>query len=116
MLSQFGKLFRKMRIDRDLTLGDVAERVGVRPAFVSAIETGRKPAPPSFLEAVTKQFGLSENESKQLTAAAAAQAKEVTMVLNGRSDQAKELAVAFARKFESISEDDIARLLGQLSD
>jgi transcriptional regulator with XRE-family HTH domain len=114
MLSEFGKLFRKMRIDRDLTMGDVAASVGVRPAFISAIETGRKPAPAGFLEGVANALNLSQHESRQLTFAAAQQAKEVTVSLNGRSDQAKELAVAFARKFETISEADIARLLGDL--
>ena len=42
MLSEFGKFSRKLRIDRDELLIDMAKKLGVKPAFLSAVEFGNK--------------------------------------------------------------------------
>lgn len=114
MLTPFGKLLRKIRIDQDKTLADVAEMANVTAAFVSALETGKKPVPSGFVEQVRQGLCLTQLQVSALTSAAALQAKEVTIALNHRSDKAKELAVAFARRFDSLSETDIAGWLKKI--
>lgn len=112
MLTEFGKLLRKLRIDHETTLGELGLRVGLSAAFISAMETGRKPVPLDFLSKVQAALGLSELETNQLERAVAAQAKEVSMGLHTKSDKARELTVAFARRFESMSSEEIEKLLG----
>ena len=41
-LTDFGKAVRKARLDADETLATMAESLNVSPAFLSAMETGRK--------------------------------------------------------------------------
>ncbi|KJV35685.1 helix-turn-helix domain-containing protein [Luteibacter yeojuensis] len=115
MLSPFGKLLRKMRIDRDKTLADLAGLANVSTAFVSAVETGRKAVPPSFIDAVTRGLSLTASEESSLAQAAAGQAKEVTISLANGSDRARELAVAFARRFENLSEGEVESLFKQIA-
>lgn len=45
-MSQFGDTLQELRIESGLTQLQVAERVGVSNAYISALESGRKPAPP----------------------------------------------------------------------
>jgi len=110
MLTPFGKILRKIRIDRSCTLADIATLTSVTPAFVSALETGRKPVPPTFLEKLGSALDLSTPQRKELLKAAAAQAREVSIPLGQRTDRAKELAVAFARRFETLSAPEIEEL------
>lgn len=111
MLTNFGKALRKIRIEHEVTLGELGERLGCTASFISALETGKKAVPPNFLNDIAKELKLAIQEQIELTQAAALQVKEVSLGLSNRSDKAKELAVAFARRFETMSEEEIARAL-----
>lgn len=115
MLTEFGKSLRKLRIDHDLTLGALGEKLGVSAAFLSAIETGKKPVPTSLLHQLQSLLNLNEAQMKQLERAASASMNEVVVGLRGRrSDKARELAVAFARRFETLSNEEVEAMLRQL--
>ena len=45
MLTPFGQIVRKKRIDKFLTLKEMADALGVSSAFLSAVEMGRKAIP-----------------------------------------------------------------------
>lgn len=114
MLTNFGKTLRKIRIEHELTLGDLGEIMQCSAAFISALETGKKTVPVNFLADLGKKLDLDEGEQRELLQAASMQAKEVSVNLTNRSDKAKELAVAFARKFESMDEHEISMALERL--
>lgn len=114
MLTSFGKTLRKIRIDHSMTLGQLGALTDVSAAFISALERG-KAVPPSFISRVADTLQLSREEVVALEQAAAHQTKEVTLAMNGKSDKARELTVAFARRFESLSDADVQQLLGSLS-
>ena len=112
MLTNFGKLLRKLRIDHVLTLGGLGELTGVSAAFISSMETGKRAVPASFLENLAGKLHLAAETNGELSRAAAQQAKKATLNLVNKSDKAKELAVAFARRFESMSDEEVRKLLG----
>ena len=114
MLSRFGKTLRKIRIDHSLTLGELGKRLSVSPAFLSALERG-KAVPAQFVDKLKIAISLTDAEYDELCSAAAQQVKEVTLNVSHRSDNARELAVAFARSFESMSEDDLKKMLDSLT-
>ncbi|ALN60879.1 hypothetical protein GLE_5538 [Lysobacter enzymogenes] len=114
MLTSFGKTLRKIRIDHAITLGQLGALTGVSAAFISALERG-KPVPANFIAKVCQELALKPEEVLELERAAAHQTKEITLTINGRSDKARELAVAFARRFESLSDDEVQKILGSLS-
>lgn len=117
MLTEFGKTLRTMRIAHgNKTLGDLGELLGVSATFISAVETGKKSVPPSFITQLKNELNLDNSEVRQLEIAAAKQAKEISMGLHDRTDRARELAVAFARRFEHMSDAEVERVLNQLDD
>lgn len=117
MLTEFGKTLRMMRIAHgNKTLGDLGEMLGVSATFVSAIETGKKSVPPSFINQLQAKLDLDADEVRRLEVAAAKQAKEISMGLHDRTDRARELAVAFARRFENMSDAEVEKVFNQLDD
>lgn len=115
MLTEFGKALRKLRIDYSLTLGGLGELLGVSAAYLSAVETGRKPVPSTLLPKLQSHLQLGEADVKGLEVAAAKQMNEVVVGLGShRTDRAKELAVAFARRFETMNAEEVEKMLAQL--
>ncbi len=49
MLTEFGKAIRKIRLDKGEILKDMAKRLGISSAFLSAVENGRKNVPENGL-------------------------------------------------------------------
>lgn len=45
MLTRFGKQLRKLRIDREERLKDMADRLNVTTAYLSAVENGKRTVP-----------------------------------------------------------------------
>ena len=45
MLTEFGKALRKIRIDRQQLLKDMANKLGVSSAYLSAVENGKRRMP-----------------------------------------------------------------------
>lgn len=114
MLSRFGKTLRKIRIDHSMTLGDLGTSMQLSAAFLSALERG-KPVPSNFIEKLKQAITLTPTEVSELELAAAQQTKEVTLNVENRSDATRELAVAFARSFQSMSDEELRRILEPLS-
>lgn len=101
MLTPFGKAIRKIRIDHAVTLKDVADLVGVSSAYLSGIETGRKPLTSDFVEKLLNVWNVEPAEESALVAAAAQHISEVRINPEGKSSAEMEVAMMFARKFSS---------------
>ena len=113
-LTKFGKALRKIRIDRELTLGMLADKVGTSAAFISALERG-KPVPSDFIAKAAQVMDLTDQEILALQEGAALQLKEVRISMTNRSDQARVAAMAFARRFETMSDRELAELLSSIN-
>ena len=100
MLTSFGKEIRKLRIDKGLRLLDLADRLGMSSAFVSAVETGRKPIPTGYPATVGVAMSLSPNEIECLERAADKDRSQIS-VENLPSDK-RELLAAFARRPDDV--------------
>jgi transcriptional regulator with XRE-family HTH domain len=66
MLTKFGKTARKIRIDRNEYLADMAEKLGVSPSLLSAVENGRRAIPQKWYHKVAAAYSLSAVESEAL--------------------------------------------------
>ncbi|MFO1125735.1 MAG: XRE family transcriptional regulator [Methylocystis sp.] len=107
-LSPFGKELRKIRIDKGLRLFDLATRLGISTAFLSAIETGRKPIPDGFVVKISGAIDLSLGELKELRAAAEKTKREIR--LDKLKDEDRQLVAAFARRIDELPEELIEQL------
>lgn len=102
-LSEFGKTLRKLRIDHEVMLKTLADATGVTSAYLSAVETGRKPANATLINKITEYLDLNEQKSWELTQAASKAKNDITV--KHTSDYGAELTLMFARKMENNSVD-----------
>ena len=110
MLTAFGKALRKIRIDRNLLLKDMADGLGCSSPFLSAIESGTKKIPDDMIERISNVYKLTEEEVQSLEIGKVQSMKEVVMSLKDFCAQDRELAMAFARNFDALQEDQKEKL------
>lgn len=99
-LTPFGIALRKLRVEKDLRLFDLAEAMQKSTALISAIETGRKTIPDGFVREVARALNLNATELKALNSAKEQTRKEVK-VEHLRGDQ-RELIAALARRLDDM--------------
>ena len=106
MLSEFGKFSRKLRIDRDELLIDMSQKLGVKPAFLSAVEFGKKQIPKSWKDEIAKIYKLDDEQKKQLEESINRSTKSIKINLGNRNNEDKDLLFAFVRKLDVLDTED----------
>lgn len=115
MVSGLGKFLRGLRIENQEFLKDMADNLGVSSAFLSAVENGKKKLPEAWYEKLTKLYSLTKEQQEEL--------RQVVMETNGIIEldiahsacHQRNLAVSFAREFNSLDEDLCKKLLDLLN-
>lgn len=111
MLTPFGKQVRKLRIDVGVTLKSMADAMGVTSSYLSAIETGKRAITDQVLNSIISYFGnVGVLANAELAKAARDSQQSVEINLSGKNQNAREVAMAFARNFDELSDDEFARL------
>jgi transcriptional regulator with XRE-family HTH domain len=108
MLTPFGIAVRKLRLDKGMRLLDLAARMNRSASFISAVETGRKSIPDSYVVTVGRAMRLSTADLRELRRAADRTRKEVR--LDKLPEEDRELVAAFARKLDQVPADMKAEL------
>lgn len=111
MLTSFGKFCRKLRIDKDQVLLDMASELGVTPSFLSAVENGKKNVPDSWCEILRERYELEDDEYQEMIKAKEYSKTQVKLNLTKYADEDRNLAFSFARNFESLSKEQKAKIL-----
>jgi transcriptional regulator with XRE-family HTH domain len=94
-LTDFGKAIRTARIETDATLSQMADAIGATPAFLSAIETGRKKIPLVWIEKIDTFFKHQGKVIPHLQELATVANGEVSVA--GLSPAQQMLVAGFAR-------------------
>jgi transcriptional regulator with XRE-family HTH domain len=108
MITAIGKELRKLRIDHNERLLDMAERLGKSASFLSAIEVGKKNPPSGFEEAVAQVYRLSGAIADRLRAAADQSRHAFT--LEPKSPFGRETAGLLARRIDGLSESQLKEI------
>lgn len=99
-ITPFGKQVRKFRIDADLTLSDMAEELDMFPAYLSAVETGRKPLNDELVRRCIRYFRRHGIDASNLLTLADRARKQVNVE---RLDEDERAAfAALARKLPQL--------------
>ena len=110
MLTNFGKALRKMRIDHGEFLKDMAAKLNVTVAYLSAVENGKREVPDDWVEKLTNLYCLDAEEGKELQEYAYEEKHSLKINLVGIEQEEKDLALAFARSFKDLSAEDKATM------
>lgn len=118
MLTEFGKVIRKIRLDKGEILKNMAERLGVSSSFLSSVENGRKDIPEKWLDQIVDFYNLNEKEKEDLEKAFIVTKKNMPKVesesMGMISSIKKEAAFVFARSFEEMSDETAQQILKML--
>lgn len=114
-VSAFGKELRHIRIDKDWRLYDMAEKLGVSSAYLSAVELGNKPVSDDLLKNVKSLVEVDSELSKRLEVAAMDSLKQVSIRVKERSEGDKSLVLAFARRLDSLSVEQKRKIFEELN-
>ena len=101
MLTRFGKQLRKLRIEKDERLKDMAGKLGVTAAYLSAVENGKRTVPDAWIYDIMEMYDLSDDEARELQSAAYENKSDLTIDLNDTENV--EVALSFARKFRGLT-------------
>jgi transcriptional regulator with XRE-family HTH domain len=114
-MTPFGRKLRELRAAKRCQLKDLAKALRVSSAYLSALEHGRRGKPsPGLVQQVAAYFNLAWDQVDELKALADLSDPRVTIDTAGLSPEATELANALATRIGTLSDAEIARLLGLL--
>lgn len=110
MLTDFGRILRKIRIDCDEILKDMAEKLNVSAAYLSAVEMGKRNIPEHWVNKIAEFYNLSKDEKKDLIDAADNSSKSITLNFENINKSQKETAILFAREFENVDTETLEKI------
>lgn len=113
-MNQIGMFLKKLRLEHNEVLFDMAQRLEVSAAFLSAVENDRRSAPPSWLDIISREYQLSDVQQQELSEAIARSIKQVRLDLGEASVDKRNCAIAFARTFDELSDDEVQNLMSLL--
>lgn len=111
MPTSVGKFLRKLRIDHGEILRDMADRLGVSSAFLSAVENGKKKMPDAWLPKFERLYSLTAEQLEELSNAIVEESNTIEMKVYNASDASRQLAISFARQFDTLDEETIQKML-----
>ncbi|MFM8747656.1 MAG: helix-turn-helix domain-containing protein [Aestuariivirga sp.] len=102
-MTPFGERMRKLRAERAVTLKEMADAIGVSPAYLSALEHGKRGRPGwHLIQRILSFFNIIWDDADEVMRLARISHPRVTIDTSGLNSKATELANLLA--------DDIAKL------
>lgn len=111
MITAFGKALRNLRMDKGELLKEMAVKIGVTSSYLSAVEVGKRNIPDGWIDKIADEYNLSAREVKHLRDAAAASVTQVRIDLVGANASERDLACAFAREFNDLTQEQHKAIL-----
>jgi len=114
MITEFGRILRNIRMDCNELLKDMADKLNITSSYLSAIEHGKREIPEGFVNDIICLYNLNGGVAAEVKRVAANSKLTLKLDLNGRRDNAKNLANAFARKLGDLDDIQINEMMSIL--
>lgn len=112
----FGKEIRKLRVDHEQTQKDLAILLGVSPAFLSAVEVGKKQVPKNWTEKIAGIYQLSQRQTERLQAAIDDSSASVKIDLQSASCLKRQMVIKLAWEFPGLDDETAKQILELLEE
>ncbi|MGM9983805.1 MAG: helix-turn-helix domain-containing protein [Fibrobacter intestinalis] len=110
MLTELGKFLRKIRIDANLYLKNMADALNVSSAFLSSVENGNRKMPESWKDLLPTRLNLSPEEKNAFLEAVEKSSKDISINIENVPEKNRDLALSFARSFPNLDEKMVDRI------
>ncbi|MBX3506088.1 MAG: helix-turn-helix transcriptional regulator [Parvibaculum sp.] len=116
-MTPFGRKLRELRAARGLTLKDMAAALRVTPAYLSALEHGKRGRPSwRLVQAIIGYFNVIWDEAEELERLARLSHPRIVIDTSGLAPQATEAANILAEDIAQMTPAEIDRLLALLKE
>ncbi|ODN69364.1 helix-turn-helix domain-containing protein [Methylobrevis pamukkalensis] len=114
-MTPFGARLREMRRRKGVTMSEMATALGVSPAYLSALEHGRRGRPTWFMvQRIIAYFNVIWDEAEDLQRLAEQSDPKVTLDTAGLDPKATELANLLARDIGKLAPAALDRLIAEV--
>ena len=111
-MTPFGEKIRKLRLERGVTLKDMAAAIGVSPAYLSALEHGKRGRPGwHLIQRIIAYFNIIWDDAEEVVGLARISHPRITIDTSGLSPRATELANRLADEIGKIDEATLNTML-----
>lgn len=110
-MTPFGKKVRSLRAERGLTQRQMAESIGVSPAYLSALEMGKKGRPSfALVQRIITYFNIIWDDAEELIELAGISHPRIVIDTSNLSADATSFANRLSREIKKLTDSDIALL------
>ncbi len=110
-MTPFGEKLRALRSEKNVTLKDMAQAVGVSAAYLSALEHGRRGRPSWYLvQRIISFFNVIWDEAEEIVRLANLSHPRIAIDTRGLSPAATQLANQLAATMRNLSLEEIAHM------
>ncbi len=114
MLTSIGRFLRKLRIDNGEILKNMADKLEVSSAFLSAVENGKKKMPEIWTEKLSALYGFSKEQTDAFQEAIIDTNQVIELNLENATPQHRDLALSFVRHFDSLDDETSKKIIEML--
>lgn len=107
LVSEYGKILRKIRIDKGLTMAQMAKAAGITSAYLSTIERGNRNIPKYLTQNVINHYELSNEQVAELQKAEYLSTNSVEIELSGVNLDKKALVLSLAKNLKSMTYEQV---------
>lgn len=114
-MTPFGAKLRQLRAERGVTLKEMAGALTVSPAYLSALEHGKRGVPTWYMvQRIIAFFNVIWDEAEELQRLAEASDPRVVVDTSGLEPEATELANLLAQRIRGLSKASLTDLTHRL--
>ncbi|MCB1518578.1 MAG: helix-turn-helix transcriptional regulator [Hyphomicrobiaceae bacterium] len=115
-MTPLGAKLREMRAQRGVALKDMADAIGVSPAYLSALEHGHRGKPTwLLLQRMIQFFNVIWDDAEELQRLADLSDPRVAVHTAGMAPEATELANRLSQKIGALGAEDLKALIEELT-
>ena len=108
--TSFGKELKKIMIDNNSRIYDLAKTLDVSSAFVSSVICGNKSVPEEWIPVIVGKYNLNSSQEKSLINKMMESKKTVVISLEGLNNNQKKFTYQLQRNLKDLSNADIVEL------
>ena len=114
-MTPFGAKLRKLRSERRLTQAEMAQAIHVSPAYLSALEHGKRGRPSwHLIQSIIAHLNVIWDEAEELIKLSRVSHPKVTIDTAGLSPLATEFANELSLRISKLDDDKLAKLMEHL--
>jgi len=104
-MNEFRKIMKHYRIDNEISMADMAKKMGVSTSYLSHMETGMRKLTPTFADKVFENFDLSEEDKEIISKIVIENRSEIVIKLESLDKNKQEIVKLFYSKLQTLSKD-----------